>query len=227
MAIPAIHAGGLSAAGASVHVTAKIRAIGGLKHDTAQGSATSSNSGEMTPAVTIAMMMAIVATTRSETIVAISDSGPVWADMMTVPPHTITVVGLLMLGVDEDSCELVAGCSCFIEVGAREIVVIPPMELYEQTCVTLTSSLVEIPSVVSFSVGALQDAITRSQCANNGYSLLPFVRTQAALHHSNGTMCFTANTVPVFQPSPHQIPGTIALLLLVAWGTFCIVSKSP
>lgn len=160
----AIHAGSLSAAGAIKHVKTKIRARGGLKQEREIGKATSNISTEMTLAIVIAMTIAIADVIRSETVIAIDSSGPIWADMMVVPPHKIVVAGLLMPGIDDSTCQLTVGCSCFAYTSPREIFAVPPMNLYETRCITLTVNLEEISSTYSFSLNGLTDLIMQHQC---------------------------------------------------------------
>ena len=223
----AIHAGSLSAAGAIKHVKTKIRARGGLKQEREIGKATSNISTEMTLAIVIAMTIAIADVIRSETVIAIGSSGPIWADMMIVPPHKIVVVGLLMPGIDDSTCQLTVGCSCFAYTSPRETFAVPQMNLYETRCITLTVNLEEISSTYSFSLNGLTDLIMQHQCESQENALLPFVRTQAALQKINGTMCFTANNIPEFLGSGKGVFELVVEILFLAWIVYCIIKTFP
>lgn len=189
--MPEIHAGMDVAAGAASAAASRIRMNGGLLHDSGKG-IRSIKGKEMTLAMIIAIIIVSAEVVQSATVVAIGAEGPVWSDMMTVAPHTDTVVMLLMPEAIQESPEITAGCSIFEYVGARALIVVPKMEPYDVMCYTLTARLEEVVNTLSFAANTITGIVLREKCISEDYELLPLVRTQAALYHLNGTMCFTA-----------------------------------
>ena len=149
-AMAAIQGGQCSfAAGEMRAAMIKTISIGGRYEHNATGSATRSSSSAMALAMIMAAMTAMAAVACSATVIAIAESGPVWADMMIVPPYTLMVAKVLIPSLQSDSCELLAGCSCFAYTGAMQVVVVPPMEMYEMQCTTLVVRLEEIASAAT------------------------------------------------------------------------------
>ena len=144
-------------------------------------------------AMAMAAMLAMTASARQTGFAALSRKAMWSSNPVPVDVGTESVVPVLITGIDQDGCELTAGCSCFIWESLWFMVSVPSLSLYDIQCVNVTSKLTELrwPSPYASADGTALSLETDCDASDPLFAVTQTLATHASF---NTTVCFLADS---------------------------------